>query len=154
MARLSKKQLAEMVDRWAAAVKKIEKIDAEESAALAPAREQFEEAAAEVRQRFESRRSRAESERDNLQNQIIGWMSDQNSPLVIEGKNAIAANELKIGNRVIDVKKFLDLYPRFGEAIYNCLSVTIKKAESLIGSELVDQISSKTEKIVTTLRLK
>lgn len=153
MARLSKKQIAEMVDRWAAAVKKIEKIDAEESAALAPAREQFEAAAAEVRQRFESRRAKAEAEQKELEAQITGWMSGKGI-IVIEGEKAIAANEIKVGNRVIDVKRFLDLYPRFGEAIYNCMSVTIKKAESLIGSDLVDQISSKAEKVVTTLRLK
>ncbi|QQS33511.1 MAG: hypothetical protein IPM50_02705 [Acidobacteriota bacterium] len=146
-------------ERWAAAKKKIDELNAEQEQEIEPLRRAFDRKAEPIRQRYAAEIDKAEARAQVLQDEIIDWLGKQRSSITVESKHAIAElfkGEVESRNRTVDVKKFLKFAKTKGDAVYDCVTVAIAKAEKLLGKTELDKISERPTETVTrtALRLK
>lgn len=108
--------------------------------------------------KHEGKIEKLQNKSDELASEIIGYLDKQTRDLVIESSGAVAERktQTKLMARVIDVKKFLVKAKSKGDAMYQCITVAVAKAEALLGEKDLEQISHRPEKTetVTTLKLK
>jgi len=158
MARLSKSDIAHKAERWALAMRERAKLDAAKEAAMAPLIKRHADEMQKVLDAHDPKISAVEQKADALYTEVVDWLNSQCKPVAIESRSAIA--ELlkgeKLRDRVIDVKKFLAYAKRKGDAVYDCVSVGVAKAEKLLGKTELDKISVRPVVPYTkaTLRLK
>ena len=154
MAKLSQADIKAKADEWADLGKKITKLEDARDAALEPHRQKYESAYAAVGRQHDPKIEKLQQQRDELQAEVIGWLNAQGKAVTIEATKAIAANEMKVGARVIDPHKFFEKAKSKGAAAWDCVTVAIAKAEKLLGKTTVDEISTKDSKLVPSLKLK
>lgn len=79
---------------------------------------------------------------EKLKQRIYAWLKTTNRVVKIQGKIATAERYAKFGDRECPVEKFLEATKESDEAdVRECLKVELKKAEKLIGKDLLDSIS-------------
>lgn len=154
MAKLTRAEVKERADEWAGLEAKIFNAEAAKNAELDPFIVAHNEAVKPILDRHDAKIEKLREKRDEIEREVLGWLNGAGKALVVEGEKAIAANEVKQGNRVIDLKKFLDYRQSKGNAVYECLSVAVAKAEKLVGKTEIDRISTKETKLVAVLKLK
>jgi hypothetical protein len=154
MAKLTQAQIKEKSQEWAELQEQISDLESKKSNALAPLERQFAEAAFPVAQKYDSRIAKLQEKAASLEKEIVGWLKTLNKAITLETEDAIAANESQSGNRKIDPQKFLKKAKDKGAEAWACVNILVKQAEKLLGAKVVDEISSKESKIVSSLKLK
>lgn len=158
MAKLSQSAIKQRADEWAAKLDAIRKSEAAREKALAPVIERHNEEMKPLVAPYDRKIEKLQAEADAIEGEVLEWLDRQDEDITLAGKNAVAASltETKIGSRVIDVQKFISAAKSKGEAMWDCVSIAIAKAEKLVGKKELDAISTKKETVVTTnsLRLK
>lgn len=157
MAKLSQAAIKEKLAEYAVTMAKLERAENAQNAELEPLLEKYNEDTKPILAKHEKKLSPLMAKRDVLSAEIYGYLGGQEKDVEIEMSGYVAERktQTKLLPRVIDIKKFLDIAKKKGEAMYACLTVGVKKAEDLLGDE-INQISTRPEKreVVTQLRLK
>jgi hypothetical protein len=157
MSKLSQSAIKTKADEWAAIQGKIQIADIARNAALAPILERQADELQLASAKHDQKISKLQQEADAIEAEVLEWLETQGE-ITVTGARAIAERrtETKIGARVIDVKKFFDAAKSKGEAMWDCVTVAVAKAEKLLGKKEIDAISEKKESvsIVKQLRLK
>ncbi|MEO8649178.1 MAG: hypothetical protein ABI539_08435 [Acidobacteriota bacterium] len=158
MAKLSQSAIKARADEWALVKSKIQTAQTAKDAALAPIVERHEDEMRIASAKHDRKIETLQAEADALETEVLGWLNTQAGDVMVSGERAVAEKktETKIGQRIVDVKKFLETAKSKGEAMWDCVSVAVAKAEKLIGKSELDAISTKKETVSTstTLRLK
>lgn len=154
MAKLSQADIKAKADQWAGLGEKIRKAEEARDADLEPHRKKYEAAYDEVGKQHDPKIDKLHTQRAALETEVLDWLQAQGKTVSLEGSKAVAANELKVGARVIDPHKFFERAKEKGAAAWECVTVAIAKAEKLIGKTAVDEISTKDSKLVPSLKLK
>lgn len=154
MAKMSQAEVKERSDEYARLDRKISKAADAMNADLEPLLEELEKKSAPIRKRHEPKIQKLRDEQAAIETEILGWLNGVGKPIVLEAELAVAANELVVGKRSIDAKKFYDAVKQKSAAFWDCLSVGIAKAEKMLGKAEVDKIAEKETKLVASLRLK
>lgn len=151
MPKLTQAEIKAAADRWASIQKKLGRAEAAKNSDLAEHRARFEASVAEVTAMHDPKIDRLREQAAEIESEVIAWLDKQGKPVVFNGEHAIAAVERKLGNRVIDPRKF---YEAAKEKFWDCVTVGVKKAEEAIGKQKVDEISDKAVTLVASLTLK
>lgn len=154
MGKLTQAEVKVLADRWAEIGASIDAAERKKNAALEPLIEQHNEACKPVLAKFEPKIQKLREEQAAIEKQVTDWLTAQGKPIVLDATLAVAANEVKVGSRVIDPEKFFKLVRAKGSEFWGCLTVHIAKAEKFLGKTEVDKIASKESKLVPTLKLK
>lgn len=154
MPKLSQADIKAKADEWARVNEKITKAEAAKTDELQPHVEKFNRNTDEVRNRHDKKINSLRAQADEIQSEVVDWLASQGKVISLESEKAIAANELRIGNRIIDPQKFLEKAKEKGAAAWDCVTVAIAKAEKLLGKTTIDEISTKDSKLVASLKLK
>jgi hypothetical protein len=141
---LSQKAVKELCEEWSALQVSITKAEEAKQRAMAPLVEKHNEELKPVLAKHDPKIEGLITRSDEVRTQIREWMLLQPKDMNFSGETWIAGvlSGESLGNRVVDVKKFLDLAKQKGDAIYECVTVILKKAEPLIGKKKIDEISS------------
>ncbi len=157
MAKLSKAAVKEKIAEYAVAAAKLEKAENAKNAEIEPFLEKYNEDTKPVLAKHEKKIAPLMAKRDELAAEIYGFLDDQDKDIEIEMNGYVAERktQTKLLPRLIDVKKFLEIAKKKGEAMYACITVGVKKAEDLLGKE-IDLISERPEKkeVIVALRAK
>lgn len=157
MAKLSKSAVKEKLAEYAAVQKKISATESTENAEIDPFLVKFERDTKAIRAKYEKKRTPLFEKAAAIEAEVEEFLSSQEKDIEIEEAGYVAERktQTKLLARVIDVKKFLEVAKKKGEAMYACISVGVKKAEDLLGKE-IDLISERPEKreVVVALRQK
>ncbi len=157
MAKLSRAAVKEKITEYAVASKKLANAENALNADLAPFLEKYNEDTKPVIDKHEKKIASQRSKVEALGAEIYEFLDAQESDIEIEMNGYVAERktQTKLMARVIDVKKFLEVAKKKGEAMFACISVGVKKAEDLLGKE-IDLISERPKKVevVCLLRLK
>lgn len=155
---LTQKGVRELCDEWAGLQSQISKAEQAKQRALDPVIERHNEELKPVLAKHEPKIAKLRERADEIEARVKGWLDSQSEDMTVTADMAVAARttETKIGQRIVDVKKFLEAAKRHGEAMWECVSVAVAKAEKLLGKTELDAISTKNEtvNVSTTLRLK
>lgn len=151
---LSQKAVKELADEWADLGDKIAKLDSKRNAELDPYLILHNETIKPVLDKYDPKIEKLQERQSEIYDEVTEWLSIQGRPIVLEGENAVAAVEVKVGSRTIDPKAFFDLVKTKGSEFWGCLTVQIAKAERFLGKTEVDRISEKKTSLVPTLKLK
>lgn len=156
MAKLSQATVKQKLDEWGLLTAEISKAETARTKAIDPIIARHNEELAPVLKRHDTKIEKLQSAKDSLSGEILGWLDAHGKPLRLEGETAIAeySTGTKLGDRVIDVKKFLDVAKSKGEAMYDCIQILVQKAEKLIGKKELEQISDRPEKDTKSVTLK
>ena len=167
MPKLTQTQIKEKADEWARLQQQIEKLAAKYNAALEPTltRQQNElleltnshlEEQAPIAKKHVPKLEKLQAEADAIETEVTGWLEANGKPIVLAGELAEAAYKVgtKIGNRVVDKPKLIELCKQKGVDVWNCVDVILKKAETLLGKKEIDEISAKDEIETKTVYLK
>jgi hypothetical protein len=154
MPKLTQSQIKANVDEWAKLDEKIQKATETMNSALEPFYRKHALAIQPVLDEHEPKIQKLFDKKASLEAAVISWLNEQKKPLAISGELAVAANETKLGSRVIDPVKFFVVAKEKGQAAWECVTVAIAKAEKLLGKKTVDEISSKDSKLVPSLKRK
>jgi hypothetical protein len=154
MPKLTQNEIKSKADEWAKLGKRIERCEAEKNAELDPFIKKHLKGIQPILDHHDPKIQKLRDQQAEIYSEIVGWLNNQGKPLTLAGELAVATVETKVGSRVIDVKKFLEKAKDKGEALWDCVSVAIAKAEKLIGKTAVDEISTKDTKLVPSLKLK
>jgi hypothetical protein len=154
MPKLTQAEIKAKLDDWAKADQKIQKATQAMNAALEPLERKHALAIQPVLDEHDAKIQKLADQKRKIETEVIDWLKTQNKPLVVEGNLATAANETKVGSRVIDVQKFFDAVKEKNASFWDCVSVAIAKAEKLVGKTKVDEISTKDSKLVPSIKLK
>ncbi|MFZ1699973.1 MAG: hypothetical protein WBO10_07925 [Pyrinomonadaceae bacterium] len=154
MAKMTQAEIKAKADEWARLDGKIKKAESDKTAALEPFVTEFNERTATVAKRYDKRIGKLVEERATIEDEVTEWLEKHGKAIALAGDLAVAANELKVGSRSIDPETFFDRVKDRSKDFWNCVGIAIAKAEKLIGSDKVDEMSSKTSKMVATLKLK
>lgn len=154
MPKLTQAQIKSKLDDWAKADSKIQKATETMNAALEPLERKHALAVLPVLGEHTPKIQKLQDQKAAIEAELIDWLRSQNKPLTIEGDLAVAANETKVGSRVIDVQKFFDAVKEKNADFWSCVSVAIAKAEKLIGKNKVDDLSTKSTTLVPSIKKK
>lgn len=156
--KLSQGDIRRMSDEWAELQTRIRKAEDAKAAALAPIVERHNGELKPVLAKFDRNLETLRASADQIESVVTGWLGERTDDTAIAGELAVASRttETKIGGRVIDARRFLDAAKSKGEAMWECVSVAIAKAEKLLGQTEVDALATKKETttVLRTLRLK
>ena len=153
-AKLTKKEIKAALDGWADHTAKIAKLEASRARDLEEHEERFRAAAAEVDERYAGKLAALKAKADAIEADVTAWLKAQGEAITVSGEKAEAVNELKVGSRQADAKKFFDMVKDRSQAFWDCVSIGIAKAEALVGKNEIDAISTKPTKLVPMVRLK
>lgn len=154
MAKVSQARIKELADEWAAIGSQVVKLEAKRNAEMEPLIERHNEELKPILDKYDPKIEKLESKAAEIYGEVTDWLSAHGKPILLEGEDAVAANEVKIGARKIDPKTFFDLVKAKGSEFWGCLTVQIAKAEQFLGKTEVDKISEKPSGLVPTLKLK
>lgn len=154
MAKLTQAEVKAKADEWVNIGREIEKKEAALNAALDPFLVEYNEKTRPVRAKFEKKINSLREQRDEIEEIVKDWLTAQGKAIVIESDLAVAANELVVGKRTINVQKFFDRVKEKNAAFWDCVSVGIAKAEKLLGTTAVDEISTKEARLTPSLKRK
>lgn len=158
VAKLSKQAIKQKADEWADKKAAIEKAETARQAAIDPIITRHNEELKPVLAKHDRKIEQLQSQADEIESEVLAWLELQKVDTTISGEKAVASSitETKIGPRVIDVQKFITAAKNKGEAMWECISVAVAKAEKLIGKKEIDAISTKQETtgVVNSLKLK
>lgn len=154
MARMTQQQVKAAIEELSQIRDAIELNRSKLNAALEPHIEAHNEAVKPVLAKYEPKIAKLEAEYAGLESAITEWLAGQGKPVVIETEYGIAANEVKQSARRIDVKRFFEAARSKGEAMWDCVTIAVAKAERLLGKTEIDSISTTESKMVPTVRLK
>lgn len=154
MAKLTHGQVKEKADEWAALCQKIAKAYRARNAEIHPFQVEYEKATAPILERHEGKLGKLWEQAAEIEREVLGWLNGAGKALVVEGEKAVAANELVVGRRTIDARRFSDAVPHHTAEYWECLTVAIAKAEKMLGKTKVDEIAVKETKLNPTLKLK
>lgn len=158
MPKLSQKAVRELADEWAGLQRQIQKAEDQKTSALSPIYERHNEELKPVLAKHEGKIEKLRARSDELEGRVTGWLETREADTTIATDHAVASRttETKSGQRIIDVKKFMNAAKSKGEAMWDCVSVAVAMAEKLIGKKEIDAISTKKEttRVEATLRLK
>ena len=152
MAKPTQAEIKQKADEWAVLEKKIQKATETRDAELQPFKDKFAIGVKPILDHHEPKIQKLVEKRNAIQKEILGWLETRNKPIVLTGELAVAANETSIGARVIDPKKFFDVVKEKTAGFWECVSVGVAKAETLIGKKTVDTISAKPSSLKPTLK--
>ena len=157
MAKLSKVSVKAKIEEYAAALKKLQRAENAHNAEIEPLLEEYKESVKPINAKHEKKIAPLRETVDTLYDEIVTFLETQSADVSIEAAGYVAERKVqtKLLPRLIDVKKFIEVAKKKGEAMYACISVGVKKAEDLLGKE-IDQISTRPEKeeVSVTLRAK
>jgi hypothetical protein len=158
VAKLSKSAIKQKADEWADKKAAIDKAESARAAAIDPIITRHDEELKPVLTKHDKKIEQLQAQADEIENEIFAWLELQEVDTTISGEKAVASSitETTIGQRIIDVQKFIKAAKSKGEAMWDCISVAVAKAEKLIGKKEIDAISTKKETtgVVNSLRLK
>lgn len=156
MAKLSQKAVRERADEWAVLLRKIRTAEAARDAALAPIIERHADELAPVLNKHDAKIEKLQAHADEIYREVKEWLEARGEPVRLEGERAVAEFRIatKLGPRVVDVKRFLDAARPKGEAMFDCISILVAKAEAVLGKRDLDAISHRPETKVIEAGLK
>lgn len=152
--KLTQKQVRELLDEWSAVMTAIDKTDIARRKALAPALAAYQEAEDGYDAKHGAKAATLRSSAEGIETRIKAWLKAQDKAVVVAGEYAEAVNEVKVGSRVADAKKFFDLVKDRGQGFWDCITVALAKAEALVGKKEIDAISEARQKITSIVRMK
>lgn len=151
MKKLTQTQVKEKADEWAVLEAKIKNLEAKRNAELDPLIRRHAAETAPIYDRHDPKIKALYEKKFAIESEVIAWLDAQGKPITVAGNLGVAANEIKIGNRVIDARKFFDLAK---DKFWECVTVGVAKAEKLLGKTAIDEVSVKETKLVASLKLK
>lgn len=154
MAKLTQAEIKAKADEWAKLDGKIKAAEAVKEKALEPFVITFQEQTAGLVQTHDQKIAKLVDKRVQLEDEVVEWLEKHGKPIAIGGEMAVAANETKVGSRTPDARKFFDLVQKKDDAFWSCISILVAKAEKVIGADKLDSISSKSSKLVASLKMK
>ena len=142
---LSQKAVKELCDEWSELQVSITKAEEAKQRAMAPLVEKHNEELKPILAKHDPKIEKMISRSGEVRTQIRDWMLGQKKELSFTGDDwqASVKHGISLGARVVDVKKFIALAKQKGDAIYECVTVILKKAEPLIGKKTLDEISER-----------
>lgn len=145
MAKLSQAAIKTLADEWAAKRAAIVRAERAREAAIDPIIARHNEELAPILKRHDAKIATLQAEADSIAGEVLGWLEQNGKPIRLEGEKAVAefSTGTTLGNREIDVKKFLKAAKAKGEAMYECINVLVKKAEELLGKTELEAISNR-----------
>jgi putative NADH-flavin reductase len=149
MPKFSPKEVEALLDEWAAAQSKINKLQTKCNKEMDPFVREHNERVAPIVEAFESKAQPLRQKSDEIEQAIITALmsnldKDKNPKLVtINGAGAVAVVERKEGSRVVDVEKYFNFVKVKTKAFWDSLKVTLKNAEPLVGKDQIDKIATK-----------
>lgn len=158
MAKLTQTQVKEKADEWGQKQKEIERLQAKYDAAIRPDadRQAIElndllarhaDELAPIAKRHEPKLEKFQAEAAAIEAEVKGWLEGNGKPVTLAGEIAEAGLKIgtKIGNRIVDKEKLVQLCKTKAVDVWACVDVVLKKAEKLLGAKEVDEISTKAE---------
>ncbi len=139
-------------ERWATLKKQIAVIDAAREKKLAPVEAKMRAIDVEFDAQIEPIQKKA----DAFETEVREWLEKQKKSVTVESKSAVVeiVHGTKLADRKADVKRFLKFAKTKGDAVYDCLTVAIAKAKTLIGEAELDKISERGSVPTKTVTLK
>lgn len=154
MARLSQADVKAKADEWALLADKVRLAENKKNAELDPFVVEFNEKTKGIVTKHDRKIGLLVEQRVELEEEITDWLEAQGKVIALSGDLAVAANELQVGSRKIDAENFFAKVTDRSAAFWECITVAIAKAEKYLGKDKVDDLSSKSSKLVATLKLK
>jgi len=154
MAKLTQAEVKGLADEWAGFQAKIARAEAKRNEELDPFIVEYNEKTKPITAKHDAKIQKLKDEQAAIGKRVTEWLASHGKAIVLEGEAAVAANEVKVGSRVIDAEKFFSLVKAKGSEFWGCVTVQIAKAEKFLGKTEVDKISSKESKLVPVLKLK
>lgn len=156
---LTQSDIKSMAERWATHTRKLEKIEADREAELAPVKAAFQKKAAPINEKYDALVDPLQAKADELEEAITEWLRKQKKSIRIESRSAVAEfiKGSKLGNRVVDAFKFVAMASeRKIKDYWSHVNVTIKDAEKLLGKDDLDAICSQPKVVseIVNLELK
>lgn len=151
MAKLTKAEVRTRIDEWAAATAKLQRMEKTRDAELAV---EHGLTMQPIIDRHEPKLAPVRAKAAALEAEILEWLGTQGKDITVEGEAAVAANELKTGNRSVPARSFFDAVRDKSEAFWECVTIGIAKAETLLGKNRIDAMAVKQTKLVATVKLK
>ena len=152
---LSQKAVKELCEEWSELQVSITKAEEAKQRAIDPIITRHNEELKPVLSKHDPKIEGLITRSDEVRTQIRDWMLGQKKELSFTGDDwqASVKQGISLGARVVNVKKFLALAKLKGDAIYECVTVILKKAEPLIGKKMLDEISQRSESPTTEFTL-
>lgn len=156
MAKITKAQVLELLDEFAAVETRLLKLEAKRNEDLAPLAEAYAEACEPILKKFEKASGKLADKRASVVNQINSYLDAAGRDQVITGGRAYAErkSETKIGRRTIEPQKFFDTVAQKGKEFWACLRVEILRAEKFMGKTAIDEMSERQEETVVVRSVK
>jgi hypothetical protein len=159
MARPSKKQIAELLDQWAALAREITAQEAAMETELAPHRKRFQNAAAAIEEKFSGLkplRQQAAELHSQIARSLQAGVSEADGSIALAQVTTSEAEAMVSAKafRQIEPSHFFNLIAERGERFWQCFDVLIGKAEGWLGRERVAELAVTTYKPVVTIRRK
>lgn len=142
---LSQKAIKELCTEWSALQPTIARAEEAKHREMEPIVRRHNEELKPVLAKHDPKIEKLVTRSDEIRTQIREWMLAQKKDVSFDGDDWVAGihHGSSLGARIVDVKKFLALAKRHGDAIYECVTVILKKAEPLIGKKKLDEISER-----------
>lgn len=156
MPKLSQAAVKAKADEWAAKKTAIAKLEQQKADALGPIYQRHNEELKPFLAKYDPKIEKLQQEADAIESEVIGWLTTNDKQVRLEGEKAVAAYETgtKLGSRVIDVKKFLEVAKAKGGVMFGCINILVANAEKLLGKKELDQISTRPETPTKNIFLK
>lgn len=154
MSKLTQAEIKAKADEIVRIDARISHLETKRGMELDPYLIEFNEKTKEIVARYDGKVAQLASKRQDLVDQVIGWLESQKKSIVLEGEVAIAANELVVGKRTIGAKKFFDQVKDRSAGFWDCLTVAIQKADKFLGKDKVDAMAEKETKLVASVKAK
>lgn len=148
--KMTQTQVRAAVDEWAALIAKADKIDAKKAVEMTEHRDAFQAASDAVDAKYASKLDPIIQKASAIEADVIAWLGAYGKPITITGELAHAVNEVKVGSRIADVRKFFDLAK---DRFFDCVKVEIAKAEKAVGKDELNKICETSSKTVASIRM-
>jgi len=150
MAKVNQKQVKEKLDAWAELQAKIGKLENARNKKLDPFLREFNEQTKPFQVDFEKKAKPFREKAAALAKEInVLLEADRDAdgnpkPILISTEFATASIERKDGSRVINAQKFFNFVKDKNQKFWNCFTVLIKEAKTVISEKEIDDLSTKT----------
>lgn len=152
--KLTQIQVKAKADEWASIDAKIRRAQAAKEADLEEVLRRHKDEIDPICEKHDPKIKALYEKKFAIEKEVLDWLNTHGQAITLAGEKAVAANETKIGNRVISPKRFFEEVKERTEAFWGCMTVGIAKAEELLGKAKIDALSEKPKKIVPSLTLK
>lgn len=143
-------------ERWAAAMKKLRKAEADRDAEIRPLIEECERQVAEINKRHEPAIAKLEVKAGEHETRIMAWLNGRTKTTTVDAKNAIAdvVVGVKKSARIVTLEKIAELCKKKAVALSSVVTVVLKEADKHLGKKEVDEISTYEQIPTKTVSLK